>query len=166
MHSLPTCATIDMTISGQPWFPTCLIAHKAENVSIEATTENFKMLYEIVNEELATLSTMQPMPKRTVRRRKSDEFAPNGSPKHRKYHVKGNGWMERTQPDAMTPDSASSVGWGDRRKFRRVDDPVSDEMTTPTNRKTRKLRRCTNAARYLSHDDGESSHDDTFATDE
>ena len=158
--------TIDMTISGKPWFPNWLIADEAENVSVEATAENFKMLYELVNEELATLSTMQPTPRRTVRRRKSEEFGPKGSPTRRLYHIKGKGWVERVQPDATTPSSGSSQAWSDTRKFRRVDDPVSDEMTTAAKRKARKLKRGTNAARVLTHDDDESSHDNPFATDE
>ena len=124
------------------------------------------MLYELVNEELAAFSTRPPTPRRTVRRRKSDDFAPKGSPTHRLYYIKGKGGRERTQPDATTPGSGSSQGWTDNRKFRRVADPTSGEATTTATRKTRKLKRDSKAARVLTGDDDEASHENPFQTDE
>ena len=86
---LPPCESIDMTMCGKPWFPLCRITDASNNVSVEATVENFKALFEIVNEQLVCEATGTRTPARSVRRRKSDPQAPKCSPGSKIYYVAG-----------------------------------------------------------------------------
>ena len=99
---LPESYTVDMTMYGKPWFPRCVITTRWTNVSIEATTENFKTLFEIVNKQLVEVGKVTCTPTRTVRRRKSDPKAPKGSPGRRIYFVKGKGFIECTKTESPT----------------------------------------------------------------
>ena len=57
------------------------------NVSMEATVENFKKLFEVVHAQVLELAAQQPAEKRTLartpRRSASDPHAPKGSPESR-----------------------------------------------------------------------------------
>ena len=62
---------------------------------MEATADNFKALFEIVQTQLAKLRDVgASSPLRNLQRRKSDPLYPRGSPGSRRYNVKGKGRVD------------------------------------------------------------------------
>ena len=170
-NMLPSTDIIDMTMGGKPWFPLCKIANASKNVSVEATAENFKALFEIVNEQLACEAPVARTPARKLRRRKSDSQAPTDSPGSRIYFFKGKGFFQRnSQAEVSTFGSGSSQRYVDKRRYLKVDPPLSGERATAAKAKGKSHKqrggKCKTISRVLSHDDGDLSHEDPFANDD
>ena len=89
----------------------CMIAPGTKNVAMQATTGNFKKLFEVVHLQVDESATKQlasvQTPKRTPRRRASDPKAPRGSPGSRWYYINPKGWVHMVKPDMPTPGSGS-----------------------------------------------------------
>ena len=62
---------------------------------MEATPENFKALFEIVQRDLATSDASTMECGRSLRRRKSDPHHPKGTPENRKYYNSGRKHWQR-----------------------------------------------------------------------
>lgn len=93
---LPKFGTVEMNVDTPPWSPTCLLTHQANNASMEATAENFKALFDIVQGEINKPDEgHSPMhtPKRPLRRRNSDPQYRQVDGDSIKYMVKGRGWI-------------------------------------------------------------------------
>ena len=89
----------------------CLLAPGTKNVAMEATTENFTKLFEVVSSQVVESAIKQlaavQTPTRKLRRRGSDPKAPWGSPGNRKYYIEGKGWVHKVMKDMPTPGSGS-----------------------------------------------------------
>jgi len=168
---LPKYKHIDMTMCGKEWFPLCRMTDHRANVSIEATVDNFKVLFELVNEQLACEAPVARTPARKLRRRKSDSQAPTDSPGSRIYFFKGKGFFQRnSQAEVSTFGSGSSQRYVDKRRYLKVDPPLSGERATAAKAKGKSHKqrggKCKTISRVLSHDDNDSSNEDPFANDE
>ena len=107
---LPPYGIVDMTMGGKPWSPLCLLVPKAANVSMEATTENFMKLFEVVHDrriENLGKHTVTRTPTRTIRRRKSEPFAPKRLPDGTMFHVATKRWLRCVMSETPTPGSGS-----------------------------------------------------------
>ena len=86
-----------MGFGSYPWSPFVLLTPKASNVAMEVTAGNFDVLFDIVQAQIAERdggTSRAASPKRKMRRRKSDENAPKGSPNSRKEVLRGGeGWL-------------------------------------------------------------------------
>ena len=80
-----------MGVGKPPWAPTCTFAPPPNNAAIEATADNFKALFRIVQSDLAAADPSRKTPTRSLRRRKSDPFYRKGTPDNRQYYNTGRG---------------------------------------------------------------------------
>ena len=112
LAALPTQGPVDMSAGGIQWHPVCLLRPGTKNVAMEATTEHFAKLFEIVNQHMganaALLNAGVHTPGRKIRRRPSHAHAPRGPPEARELYIKTKGWCRKEMKDAPTPGSAGS----------------------------------------------------------
>ena len=153
--ALPTHGVVDMSTGGTEWHPRCLLAPGTKNVAMEATTENFTKLFEVVSLQLVETATQQLAALQThtrmIRRRPSDEKAPRGSPANRKYYIASKGWVRKVTPDKPTPcsGSGSSCVCTKHRRFLKDIPRTGPKISRRASAATKKRR---NSRHVLSHD--------------
>ena len=83
-----------------------------KNVAMEATTEHFAKLFEIVSKRLvvstALIAAGLHTPGRKLRRRPSNDLEPKGPRGARRLRVKSTGLCTSVMKEAPTPGSAGS----------------------------------------------------------
>ena len=118
---MPKYAEVEMNrTESTTWHPVCLMTATSANVSMEATTENLLSLLQIVQTQIDVpdpVGSQPSTPKRSLRRRKSDDHYKKGSPGNRSYWINSKGWVTCHKPGKSTPGSGSGSTDAKRRRF-------------------------------------------------
>ena len=172
------CIRDSLSTGGTVWNPLCVIRTGPKNVAVQATTENFMTLFEIIRQSLHEQDCLgeseKRTPPRTLRRRKSNPHHPKGPPGERQYFVKSkNIWMTRTRGGETAPPGRNHLK---NRRFlkKQTGNPTSGTTRPRPGAKKKVLTGGNKRSRIvISHDtapqsgdedaDGDTDSDDLFS---